>query len=952
MSVLRFLQEKWFLATQRRTPVKRLLLLSDQWLTICDWHSGLLTERGRFQQGQTTEQADFAACFRSPPPNDGKIPVYLLVDATEEELRREKIPPLWGANRRAVLERRLERLFPGTPLRRAVSQGRDREGGEWILFSGLTRPDLVTPWLTLLQQAGQPLAGVWSLQLLSRALLRRLTTRSEHALLVGLHSGGLRQTFFHQGRTLISRLTPVADRPPGELAGLLRQEVEKSRGYLNHLRLLPAWSNTTAPAMLDVFVLAQDALLADLADWPATTRDYRVHLHDATRLGQQIGLQEGLPDGALERLHGHLLLQNPEPNHYAPPADLCCHTRGHPATAPTHTTPSSPPGTDGQPSKPQLSAVIDRPVRRLGDLLLEKAIITPDQLQTALTEQKRNGESLGKLLIYLGFITESAMRDLLAESLSQESIDLREVLPQADVLRLIPKSFAQRHGVLPVSLDRPAETDPAPTGPPDGQVLVVAMFNPLNVAVLDKLQALLAAARLPGVTIKPMLAGEGEISAAIDRFYGFELSVQGILREMETGEVDLDSLMRESTDASHSLSHPMVRLVNALLTDAVRRYASDIHIGPTSGSIRIRYRIDGVLRLIHSLHRQLLPSLLVRIKVMAGMNIAESRIPQEGRISFLYSGRIVHFRVSAHPTIHGENLVLRVLDLREEIKGPHHLSLSGENLQRILCLLRRPMGLILVTGPTGSGKTTTLYSMLNHLNREGVNIMTLEDPVEYPLPTISQTHVNRSVGLDYAAGIRSMLWQDPDIILVGEVHDRETGVMALQAAMTGHLVFTTLHANTAIGAIPRLLNLGVTRDFIAGNIGGIIAQRLVRRLCPHCRQTRPASTDEQRLLGMAQDTQPPLLHHPSGCNECHQSGYRGRFPVMEVLLVEEGFDELVHHGASQEQLRTLVTARGFRSMVADARQRILAGETSLEEVSRVLDLLPAHGPDGELPCPS
>ncbi|MBF0401520.1 MAG: Flp pilus assembly complex ATPase component TadA [Magnetococcales bacterium] len=821
---------------------------------------------------------------------------------------------MWGGNRAAVLERRLERIFPGTPLRRGVSQGYDREGGEWILFSGLTRPELVTPWLAALQQAAQPLAGIWSLQLLSRALLRKLTVRSENALLVGLHSGGLRQTFFHQGRTLISRLTPVSGRAATELGGVLRQEVENSRGYLKHLRLL------SGQAPLDLFVLAQGELLTDLAAWPAESHEYRVHLQDANRLGQQIGLLEGLSQGALERLHGHLLLQNPEPNHYAPAADLCYHARRVAKTAPP---PASTPSTE-----PQLSAVVERPVRRLGDLLVEKGIITPDQLQTALTEQKKSGESLGRLMIYLGFVSESVMRDLLAESLSQESIDLREVLPQPEVLQLVPKAFAQRHGVLPVLFKA------------EERVLVVAMFNPLNVAVLDKLQALLAAARLTGATVKPMLAGEGEISAAIDRFYGFDLSVRAILRELETGEVDLDSLTRDSPEGGHAISHPMVRLVNALLTDAIRRYASDIHIGPTSGAVRIRYRMDGVLRLMYSLHRQLLPSLLVRIKVMAGMNIAESRTPQEGRISFLYSGRMVHFRVAAHPTIHGENLVLRVLDLREEIKGPNHLGVSAPNLQRLLSLLSRPMGLILVTGPTGSGKTTTLYSLLNHLNREGVNIMTLEDPVEYPLPTISQTHVNRSVGLDYAAGIRSMLWQDPDIILVGEVHDRETGIMALQAAMTGHLVFSTLHANSAIGAIPRLLNLGVTRDFIAGNLGGIIGQRLLRRLCPSCRRSCPADSREMALLGLSATAAPPVIYHPGGCEECFQSGYRGRFPVMEVLIVDTAFDEQVFNGASQEQFRRLVEGQGFRSMLEDARLRVLAGDTSLAEVSRVLDLLP------------
>ncbi|MEO5340289.1 MAG: Flp pilus assembly complex ATPase component TadA [Magnetococcus sp. MYC-9] len=951
MSVLHVLQERWFLARQQRVAEKRLLFLSDQWLTVCDWRQGRFMELGRFPQGEGGAHAACADLLRHLAAMAGKcVPLYLLVDMIEEELRRERIPKLWGSDRRAVLERRLERVFPTTPLRRAVSQGTAREGGEWILLSGLIRPERVTPWLDAVHQAGQPLAGVWSLQLLSRSLLRKMTPRSENALLVGFHSGGLRQTFFHQGRTLISRLTPIAGESPGSLATLLRQEVEKSRGYLNHLRLL-------APdTPLDLLVLAQDGLLADLAGWEKESPPYRLHLVDAARLAEQVGLRGGLTVGALERLHGHLLLQNPSANHYAPQDALCYHAR--PMAIPAVSSAAS-----RQNMEPQSQAVMQRPVRRLGDLLLEKRIITPDQLQTALIEQKRSGESLGRLLIHLGFVPEAVMRDLLAESLSQQSIDLREVLPQADVLSMVPKLFAQRHGVLPVSFG------PRPGGRPEERVLVVAMFNPLNVAVLDTLQALLAAAQWPTATVKPMLAGEGEIRAAIDRFYGFELSVRGILRELETGEVDLDSLVRESADDGDVISHPMVRLVNALLTDAIRRYVSDIHIGPTSGAVRIRYRIDGLLRVIYSLHRQLMPSLLVRIKVMAGMNIAESRLPQEGRISFFYSGRMVHFRVASHPTIHGENLVLRVLDLRDAMQGPHHLGVSEDNVQRLLRLLGRPMGLILVTGPTGSGKTTTLYSMLNHLNREEVNIMTLEDPVEYPLPAISQTHVNRSVGLDYAAGIRSMLWQDPDIILIGEVHDRETGTMALQAAMTGHLVLATLHASSAVGAIPRLLNLGVSREFIAGNVCGIIAQRLLRRLCPACRRSRPADAREQILLGVStgqvaygdkhgQATADPLrIHQAVGCEACAHTGYRGRFPVMEVLIVDDALDERIDNGASREQLRAMVEAQGFRSMAEDARCRVLAGDTSLEEVARILDLMPPpvdhrHIPEGETSCRS
>lgn len=916
MSVMNFLREKWFLTSQRHVKKKRIFFLSDQWLTICDWKNGVFSDVRQFPQGEESAIADFILLMRQETT---KKPIYILVDVIEEELRREIIPRLRGTNREVVLERRLGRLFPGTPLRRAVSQGRDPKGGERFLFSGLTKPTLVTPWLQALQETGHLIAGVWSVQLLSRQLLRELTARSENALLMGLHSGGLRQTFFYRGRTMISRLTPVAGRTHEELPQLLHQEADKSRWYLNSLRLLPA------DGIVDLYILAQGQLLANLGSWTQERNNYRVNLVDTTEVQKLVGLRDGMAAGQLERLCGQLLLQRLYPNHYAPLEHLYYHKSAKvPAEDVAKTV------KERTPAKTKGLAMASRSVKRLGDLLVAKKIITTDQLQTALTEQKRSGDPLGKVFIALGFCSESVMRDLLAESLSQESIDLREVLPQQEVLQLVPKTFAQQHGVLPVLYKE------------DERLLVVAMSNPLNVSVLDQLQAILETAQMSGVVVKPMLAGEGEITTAIDRFYGFELSVTGILRELETGEVDMASLERDAVSEGQAISHPMVRLVNALLTDAIKRQVSDIHIGPTSGFVRIRYRIDGMLHLIYSLHRHLLPSLLVRIKVMAGMNIAESRIPQDGQISFFHAGRVVNFRISAHPTIHGENLVLRVLDRREEMSGPTYLGLSNEVQQRLLRILDHTMGLVLVTGPTGSGKTTTLYSILNHLNREEANIMTLEDPVEYPLSKVLQTRVNHAVGLDYATGIRSMLWQDPDVILVGEVHDKETAIMALQAAMTGHQVFTTLHAGTAMGAIPRLLNLGVEKNVIASNVEGIISQRLVRCLCKHCHTSSLADSREKQLLGLDESAETPTLNRAGSCDHCLQTGYQGRMPIMEILIVDDVINELIHTGASREQYRAHARSQNFRSMIDDARGRVLAGETTLEEVARVLDLTPMN----------
>ncbi|MBF0437186.1 MAG: type II/IV secretion system protein [Magnetococcales bacterium] len=558
-----------------------------------------------------------------------------------------------------------------------------------------------------------------------------------------------------------------------------------------------------------------------------------------------------------------------------------------------------------------------KPVFRLGDLLLERGLIARDQLQTALAEQRRSGESLGRILVQMGLVGAAAMRDVLAEALEQESVDLSEAPPQAEALAMVPKWFAVRHGIVPILYDR------------ESKRMVVAMTNPMNASVLDMLQARLE----PGTTVHPKLAGDAEVAGAIDQYYGHELSVEGILRELETGEVDLSTL----ADPADQFSHPMVRLLNALLADAVKREASDIHIGPTLGFVRVRYRIDGVLRLIHSFHKHLLASLMVRIKVMGGMNIAETRIPQDGYISLEVTGKKVSFRVAIQPTINGENAVFRILDVRREVLSLGELGLTDHNLDELHRALQRNIGLVLVTGPTGSGKTTTLYSMVNHVNNVGINVMTLEDPVEYPMHTILQTNVNKAVGMDYAAGIKSLLWQDPDVILIGEVHDRETADMALQAAMTGHQVLATLHANSTLGAIPRLMNLGTNREFLIGTLNCIIAQRLVRRLCMVCRQRSRPTPEERRVLGFAAE-EDAWVYRAVGCSECFESGYRGRLPVMEVLRVDNTFNDLIYVGAPRKDFMDHGKTLGLRTLAMDGVERVRDGLTTLEELIRVVDM--------------
>jgi general secretion pathway protein E/type IV pilus assembly protein PilB len=478
--------------------------------------------------------------------------------------------------------------------------------------------------------------------------------------------------------------------------------------------------------------------------------------------------------------------------------------------------------------------------------------------------------------------------------------------------------MAKRHGLLPLDYS------------PDQRRLTIAIADTNDIVALDKLRALVPHELL----IETLLAGESEIARAIDQYYGHELSIDGILHEIETGEIDYRSLAASADE----YSQPVVRLVGALMTDAVKREASDIHFEPEASFLRIRYRIDGILRQIRSLHKSYWAAMAVRIKVMSGMNIAETRAPQDGRISLNISGRLVDFRVAAQPTIHGENIVLRILDRQKGIVPLDQLGLDDHQMETFKLMIARPEGIILVTGPTGSGKTTTLYSVLNHINSEGQNIMTLEDPVEYPMTMIRQTSVAEAAKLDFANGIRSMMRQDPDVILVGEVRDADTAEMAFRAAMTGHQVFTTLHTNSAIGAIPRLLDIGILPDIMAGNIIGIVAQRLVRRLCPHCRKSYTAQPHERHLLGKDRAGQAPLLYRPAGCEHCDFQGYRGRMAIMEVLRLDEELDELIARRATAREIRKAALTKGFRTLAEDGLRRVLDGSTAIEEVARVIDL--------------
>ena len=561
------------------------------------------------------------------------------------------------------------------------------------------------------------------------------------------------------------------------------------------------------------------------------------------------------------------------------------------------------------PSNPQAK-------RHIGQILIDQGILTEDQLRIALLEQTKSKAPVGRLLVQLGFVSEATLRDALSEKLGMQSVDLAHIIVDPAALKMLPRDMARRYRMFPVALDRQMKK------------FIVALADTNNIVAVDQLRA-----HLKGdVEIELRLAGDSEIERAVEHYYGHEFSIDGILREIETGEVDYATIAE-----GDEYSQPVVRLISALLADAVERAASDIHFEPEQNFLRIRYRIDGVLRQIRSLHKTYWPAMAVRLKVMAKMNIAETRAPQDGRISATMSGRVVDFRVSSLPTTHGENIVLRILDRQKGIVPLDKLGLEESALELLKRMIARPEGIIMVTGPTGSGKTTTLYSILNHINSDGINIMTLEDPVEYPMTLIRQTSVSEAAKLDFANGVRALMRQDPDAILVGEIRDKDTAEMAFRAAMTGHQVYSTLHTNSAVGAIPRLLDIGIVPDVMSGNIIGVVAQRLVRRLCRTCRQSHDPDARERRVLGL-DASESATLYRAVGCDQCDYQGYRGRQSILEILKIDGGLDELIARRATAREILTAARAKGFRTLADDGVRMVRAGLTSLDELMRVVDL--------------
>lgn len=554
---------------------------------------------------------------------------------------------------------------------------------------------------------------------------------------------------------------------------------------------------------------------------------------------------------------------------------------------------------------------------RIGDELIARGLITSDQLNVALQEKKISSKMLGEILVDLRFIDPDTLSSFLAETSGFSVFDPKATIIDAEALSLVEKDVAQKHLILPYSLA-------------DGE-FHVAMADPYDVVALD----LLKRCAPKGMRVCPSVTTSRTLGEAIDAAYGYAGTVSAILKELESQSAEeLDEVAGLSEDEAYT--HPLVRLVNALIFDAVKAGVSDLHFEPEENFVRLRCRKDGVMATTQILHKQHWNGISQRIKIMASLNIADKLAPQDGRIQMNIKGHEVDFRVSSLPTVHGENIVMRVLDKQSSIMPLSKLGFSDENLGRIKRAQSSPEGIIIVTGPTGSGKTTSLYSMLNEINTVDVNIQTLEDPVEYSLPMIRQTHVREGV-LDFADGIRALLRQDPDIIFIGEIRDKTTAEMALQAAMTGHQVYTTLHTNDSFGAIPRLYDLGMVPGMLAGNIVSVFAQRLARTLCSQCKEPYTASDEEMEMLGV---TSAPQIFRArqGGCPACGGQGYKGRIAIAEILLFDEEMDEILARGGTKAELKEAAVAKGFKNMKDDAMLKILEGITTFEAVSKVVDI--------------
>lgn len=547
---------------------------------------------------------------------------------------------------------------------------------------------------------------------------------------------------------------------------------------------------------------------------------------------------------------------------------------------------------------------------KIGEILLYAGKISPNQLELALAEQETSNKKLGEILVEKGWVTPNDIVEVLEYQLGFPRVDLTRYEINPQVATMLPESIARRHKVVPIDIK-------------DGK-LVVAMVDPLNFYAVDDIKL------VTKMDIEPVIATEPDVEALINRYYTGHMAKR-VLEQIPNHTYDeLDEAEEEEAEVA---SAPVVRLINSLFEQAVRMRASDIHIEPYTEDIRVRFRIDGDLTEIMRLPKSNLSAIVTRIKIIGRMNIAEKRLPQDGRVETSIDGREIDMRISSLPTIYGEKLVIRLLDKSSFNFTKEKLGFSEHNLELFNNILKQPYGMFLATGPTGSGKTTTLYTVLRELNTVDKNVTTIEDPVECKLEGINQVQVNVKAGLTFASGLRSILRQDPDIIMIGEIRDNETAEIAVRAAITGHLVLSTLHTNDSPSTIARLIDMGIEPYIVSSAVVGIVSQRLVKVLCPKCKEKYSATYDEKKMLGVdvVQDLE---LYRPVGCNACN-AGYRGRMAASEIMAINEEIRRLIDAGATTDVIRQAALNAGMVTLFESAADLAKQGLTSFEEVMRV-----------------
>jgi len=547
------------------------------------------------------------------------------------------------------------------------------------------------------------------------------------------------------------------------------------------------------------------------------------------------------------------------------------------------------------------------------ELLLKKGLVTQNQIEQAKEEMKKTGLPLEKALEKLGYIAEEDIASTIADTLGVPYMNLADYLIDPEVIKLMPEALAKKYKVAPLFKI--------------GDTLTLAMVDPQDVIAIDDIRR-----KIKVDSIDTVLVTEKGIQSVLDSYYGVIGTVDEVIKGIDKAKLEPDVKAGTKQISEAAGEAPVIKLVNLVITQAVKDKASDIHIEPDEDVMRIRYRIDGILHEVNTIPRHLQSAVISRIKILAKMDIAEQRKAQDGRIRLKKEDRDIDIRVSSFPTIHGENIVMRLLDKTTALIGLVELGLSKENLKHFDKLIRHPNGIILVSGPTGSGKTTTLYAALSTINSMEKNIITIEDPVEYELPLIRQTQVNPKAGLTFATGLRSILRQDPDVVMVGEIRDKETADISIQAALTGHLVFSTLHTNDAPSALARLVDINVEPFLISSSIIGILAQRLVRVICPKCKEKHTPAAEVLKNLGLKEKIE---FYRGKGCSKCKETGFAGRIGIFELLVLDEDIKKMVVAKTSTDEIRKKAISKGMGTLFADGISKAKDGTTTIEEVLRV-----------------